>query len=155
VWRRYSSGVWSVGLRLEVTCAYRSIWRWENATEVTISLEDDSISNHCKSIDGVVVSRRCRDQLDELCEIIPQHKVIRGWHSRTEDEEYFTRNILEWAADNQLSTVGTIAYGQGEHEGILTVLNSWAKTYPQHVRIFFFDEEDFQDIRSNFEYTGA
>ena len=80
--------------------------------------------------------------------------MVRGWHSITADDEYFTRLILEWAADNQLPTVGTIAYGQGEHEGILTALDNWTKAYPRRVRIFFFDEGDFQDIRPKFNYSG-
>lgn len=153
--RRYSSGMYGGGLQYEVNRHDRSVLRWESETDVTVTLEHDNIANYCESLDGVVVSRRCKDQLDELCEFTPQQQVIRGWHSRTEDEEYFTRYVLEWAADNQLSTVGTIAYGQGEHEGVLKVLNRWAKAYPQRVRIFFFDEGDFQDIRSNFEYTGG
>lgn len=148
----YSRHMYGRELQYEVNRHNRSVWRWESETDMTVTLEHDNIANHCESIDGVVVSRRCKEELDELCDAIPQHRVIGGWHSVTEDEWYFTRRILRWAADNQLCTVGTIAYGQGAHEGILTALNKWTTEYPHQVRIFFFDEGDFQDIRSTFEY---
>lgn len=62
--RRYSSGMYGRGLQYKVYRHDRSVWRWESETDVTVTLEHDSIANHCESIDGVVVSRRCKDQLN-------------------------------------------------------------------------------------------
>lgn len=148
--RDLTAGAHGPILRYDVRPHDRSVWAWESETGVTVTLEHDDIANHPDSLDGVVVSRRCRDRLDHFWESLPTHRVVGGWHRGTADALAFTRSVLRWANDHDLSTVGTVAYGRGEHEGMLTAANDWDGAAPDRLRVFFFDDDDFRDVRPRF-----
>jgi hypothetical protein len=97
-------------------------------------------------MDGVVVSERCADCINHKDTPI---EVILNWKDNSAESR--TREILELAKKNKWNRVGTIAYGNNEHRGILTVLDEWNEDYPKVIKIFFMESDDFNDLKSMFE----
>ncbi|WP_153015917.1 hypothetical protein [Methanofollis ethanolicus] len=54
--------------------------------------------------------------------------------------------MLSLARRNQWEEVGTIAYGNGDHRGILEVAEGWEDAYPRRLRIFYLEVGDFADV---------
>lgn len=124
----------------------------KRCNRLLISLEHDSIANHVDELDAMFVTRQCLEMM-KACGAGPEvEKKAVLWYSRS--AEYFTRGILDMAATNRLRTVGTIAYGNGDHRGILDVAREWTGEYPERLRIFYLESGDFADIIPGFSEEG-
>lgn len=116
-------------------------------TRVLFSLEYDSIANHLDDLDGMVVSYRCMEAMRQ-CGLSPRRGRVEVGYSR--HAEYFTGLVLSLAWENQWEEVGTSAYGNGDHRGILRVAEGWEKEYPRKLRIFYLEAGDFADVIPGF-----
>ena len=114
---------------------------------ILVSLEHDSIANHLDDLDGMVVFCRCRETMRQ-CGLSPRRGRVEVGYSR--HAEYFTGLVLSLARENRWEEVGTIAYGNGDHRGILRVAEEREEEYPRKLRIFYLEAGDFADIMGGF-----
>jgi hypothetical protein len=117
---------------------------------ITLSLEHDNIAHHIEELDGIVVGKRCIDLIKKLVyndKNIDEKIFAELGDWRYNDSKHFTKKILSISNENKWKVVGTVAYGNEKHEDILSVLNEWNGDYPKYIRIFYFDLNDFNDIK--------
>lgn len=127
---------------------------WHSSQGITLTLEYDDIVNHIDKLDGLIISGACWLSFrpsDEMRQKIIRKKVITISRWKGDIASSRTEKILKEAKKNKWDTVGTIAYGNGIHEGILQVLDSWKDTYPKQIRIFYLYPNDFNDIKPKFK----
>jgi hypothetical protein len=135
----------------KVTTHRYKCWKWISKTGILLTIEHDNIANHIDEIDGDIVSIRCFDLIQKLTpDIKAEVEVIYSdWRDNT--TQRFTKRILQVAKERKWKIVGTTAYGNGMHEDIFSILDNWKEDYPEALRIFYLDSNDFSDIKYKME----
>lgn len=88
----------------------------------------------------MMVSHQCMETMRQ-CDFSPRRGWVGVGHSR--HAAYFTRLVLSLARRNRWEEVGTIAYGNGDHRGVLKVAEEREEAYPRRLRIFYLGGGDF------------
>jgi hypothetical protein len=144
-------------IKYEISSHETMIHLWQG-NSITLTLEHDSIGNHIHKIDGALVSKRCKRLCMEVCGLhlfddmidvsVPLRffKPSRSWKQgwTTVDSLMLLLNLCE---KHKWNVVGTTAFGEGNHSEIFDILNAWEGSYPKHLRIFYLDDDDFEDIK--------
>jgi hypothetical protein len=147
----------STYIKYEISTHKPIIHLWQGDS-ITLTLEHDSIANHIPEVDGALVSKRCKRLCMEVCGLhlfddmidvsVPLRffKPSRSWKQKwtTVDSLMLLLNLCE---KHKWNVVGTTAFGEGNHSEIFDILNAWEGSYPKHLRIFYLDDDDFEDIK--------
>ena len=119
------------------------VWQNEN---IRLTLENDNIIRHCHELDAAVVRSRfvgimimASQGLDVL--------RIKQWRRQT--TAAILDLVLQKSLQYQWNTVGTLAFGNKRHDGIIPTLERWTEKYPQQIRIFYIHPEDYRDLRTS------
>ncbi len=128
---------------------------------VMLRVEHSNIAGHVREMDGAVLSQRAEDLCKQVLGLEAQEelplpvvrapsRMLSGEPATRDpwDSERVTRHLIEVAEKQGWHTLGTIAYGQGEHLGILRALENYSGPTLRCLRIFHMDEEDFADLAS-------
>jgi len=141
-------------IRYRVRKLSPEVYQWNN-DKLKITIEHDSIVNHSKSLDGYFVGRHCH-KINNYC--FPEkktHFVSTGFFKPSRRSGRHTTKssiklLLRKANENKWDTIGTTAFGEGNHDEILDVVNKWEGGYPKWIRIFHLDAGDFSDLKGTF-----
>ena len=131
----------------------RTVREWRSKS-TRVTLEHDDIANSWNRLDGTFISRRCRRSIGwgnrEKYRIAPHHffkpSLLPGW--TTEDSVHL---LLNRCVEMRWKTVGTTAFGEGNHSSLLSTLENWHGEYPEWIRIFHSEVDDFADITDRFQ----
>jgi hypothetical protein len=120
---------------------------------MVLTIEHDSILNHLEEHDGLFISQRCYDLWGKLnnknirklsFEIAPRrfyHPSMERSSNKSGDRSLL--RLLNLCNQRKWKTVGTTAFGENDHYGFLKILQQWPYDYPEKIRIFHLNKNDF------------
>lgn len=129
------------------------ITRWTHGN-LTLTIEHDNLVNHYAELDGIVGPAICRKMVNArkkynqdkfyippLYFFYPHLKP--GWTAK-----HSLESIYRVTQERGWRTVGVTAFGQGDHDGFLSIITRWVCENPLWLRFFHLDRDDFQSLKT-------
>lgn len=132
--------------------------------KITLSVEHDTIADHLDELDAAIVSFpfitrylfRYSDRLPKqdrgksLTRSDNIHEFPKYFFSPSKKDgwtaEKSLRELLHKSDENKWSSVGTIAFGEGQHSQFKSILQEWSSEYPKSLRLFHMDSGDYKGL---------
>ena len=145
----------STYIKYEISTRETTIHLWQGDS-ITLTLEHDFIANHIYEIDGALVSKHCKELCTETtvlylgdkidcCVNVPFNPCRGKKHVWTTGDSL--KLLLSLCKKHKWNVVGTTAFGEGNHSEFFDILNAWKGSHPKRIRIFYLDDDDFNDLK--------
>jgi hypothetical protein len=113
---------------------------------VRLTFENDDLTTPLHEADGYLVTRSRWRALVAMGVSEARLDVIDDYWALSADSERYTRRLLETASSRGWTSIISMPYGKGRHEGILSAALAWEGASPLWLRIFHLHPGDFDDL---------